>query len=67
MNPQQIANILNEIARLETSGKSIEAMEKLRPLLDTSKPGPYVVEAYAVLSTHYNEQEKALDLVEDTL
>jgi tetratricopeptide (TPR) repeat protein len=67
MKAEQIAKDLNEIARLEISGRYDEAMSMLRPLLDTQTPGPYIVEAYAVLSTHFNEQEKALGLLQKTL
>lgn len=67
MKPVQIAELLNQVSRLEVSGNFDEAMNILRPLLDTPRPGPYVIEAYSVLSTNYNEQEKALVLVEDAL
>ena len=66
-NYEQITIVLIEVVRLELSGQFDEAISKLRPLLDTIKPGPRVVEAYARLSVHFNEQEKALSLINDTL
>lgn len=67
MDLEQITKVLNVIARHEISNKYDEAMAALRPLLDTSKPGPRVVEAYARLSVHFNEREQALIKVEETL
>ncbi len=67
MKSEQAIKILSEIAQLEVSGKYDEAMSQLRPWLDVAKPGPRIVAAYARLSVHFGEQQKAVSLVENSL
>ncbi|HHJ35256.1 MAG TPA: sulfotransferase, partial [Gammaproteobacteria bacterium] len=67
MKQEQIVHILNEVSSLEISGEYDAAMARLRPWLEISKPRPRIVAAYARLSVHFDEKEKALALVEDAL
>lgn len=67
MITEHVNALLAGIAQLEISGEFDEAMYNLLPYLQNKSPGPHIVAAYARLCVHYNEEEKALALIEDTL
>lgn len=67
MSSDPIDDLMQDIARLEISGRYDDAMARLRPWLDVPRPRPRIVGVYARLCVHYGEEEKALPLLEDAL